>query len=143
MDRLYRAIEQFSAGDEEVATCHGRQVFRREGEYDRPNSGPVHLARAHRTRLATCIDDAPAELVRREFLNCRRNQIRLRMSGWIVIGGDRISSSEHNRSIQNQHSSERVVSGDPGFTRQLDGLGGKRQIGVSGYHRSLMMRSAQ
>jgi hypothetical protein len=59
------------------------------------------------------------------------------MSGRIAIGGDRISRSEHNRPIQNQNGSERVVPGYPGFTRQLDRLGCELQIGVSGCNRSL------
>ena len=119
LDGLRRPLEQLPAGNEEVTTCHDGQFFRGKREYDRANSRPVDLARAHRTGLTTCIDNAPAELIRRHFLNRRRNQIRLGVSGGIPIGGDGISRCEHNCAIENQNGAEGVIAGLTGEARAV------------------------
>src|SRR5688572_10931408 len=135
LDRLPRSSEQLPAGHGEVAACHGRELFRREREYDRTNPGPVNLARAHRTRLTTCVKHALAELVRRQLTNSSRNQVGLSVSRGIPICCDGVLSAEHDASIENQERSERLVPGCPSMTCQFDRMFREADVDVIEFHK--------
>jgi hypothetical protein len=112
--------EQVLARNEKVRPRQHGEFFRRQSIDNRSDSGPVHLAYAHRTRFTAGIQDAAPNLLCGELTNCRCNKIGLSMRRGVAIRPNSVSGGQHYLSIEHQERAERMVAGDSSLTSQFD-----------------------
>jgi hypothetical protein len=131
---LGRPSQQIPARNEKVSARQNGKVLGRKRVDDRSYACPVHLAHAHRTRLATGVEDASSNLIRRERPDRGGNHVRFGVSRWITIGRDSVLRGQDDVSVKHEERGKRMVSRAAGLTRQIDRLSYKGFIDIVGSH---------
>jgi len=108
--RLRRPLEELSAGNQEIGTGERGELVAAETVDDGPNARPVHLAHAHRARLAAGVDDSLADLIARQLPDRRVYEVRLGMACRVSGREHRVLRRQEDLTVEDQKRAERVVA---------------------------------
>jgi len=118
--RINRMSQQILAWHQEVPTGEHCEFFRWKPIDNRSNARPVHLADAHRARLATRVEHATPHLCWRELADRRGDQVALGVGRGIAIGGDGVSGRQYDCPVNREQRPEWMVPGYSSLAGQLD-----------------------